>query len=436
MVTVSGRRLLLKAAAGGLVGAALPAGTASAAVPWVRAARFLDAMTDAYDIDGPRLPQSYSDQVGLMSTAFTYDAALAVHAYLVLGDVKRAVAIGDALLHARTHDPEWGTGPLRQAYAVAPYRRGDRAWPHRLTGPGGTVDAGGPFRFTAAFTGDQAWAGLALLALHRHTRDQRYLDAATALAAWVRDEATSTGRLGGYTLGWNRQGTRIAAQSTVHNACLYTLFSRLGWKAEQDRARRFVERAWIAGDEECCFAAGSTDGDTRDDGARTLDAQTHPWLALRDERYRGALAFVGHRLRVTDTPAAPNSELTGGQRYRGLTVSTLSPAVDPDRPIEEGLPKPDPQAVWFEGTAQYAVALRAAGEPRDALRERDPITDAQAELGAGQTVGGRPLPERCGVVAASSPLHVGFADSGYYPSRQIAATAWYLLSIKGVNPLS
>ncbi|MDP9795332.1 hypothetical protein J2S43_003844 [Catenuloplanes nepalensis] len=435
MVTVSGRRLLLKAAAGGLVGAALPAGTASAAVPWVQAERFLDAMTDAYDTNGPRLPQSHSDQAGLMSTAFTYDAALTILAYLALGDLKRAVSIGDGLLYARTHDPQWGTGPLRQAYGVAPYRRGDRSWAHRFTGPDGTVDAGGPFRFTAAFTGDQAWAGLALLALHRRTRDRRYLDAATALAVWVRDEARSAGPLGGYTLGWNRQGTPITAQSTVHNADLYTLFSRLGWTAERDRARRFVDRAFLVGDEEC-FSAGSPDGEVRDDGARTLEAQTHPWLALRDEKHRGALSFVDRRLRVTDTPDAPNSELTGRQRYHGITISTLSPQADPDRPIEEGLPRPDPYAVWFEGTAQYAVALRAAGEPRDALRERDPVTDAQAELGLGQTVGGRPLPDKAGVVATSSPLHVGFADSGYYPSRHLAATAWYVLSIKGVNPLS
>ncbi|WP_157239086.1 Tat pathway signal sequence domain protein [Catenuloplanes japonicus] len=428
--------MLLKAAAGGLVAAALPAEQARANVPWVQAGRFLDAMTDVHDGDGPRLPQSYSDQVGLMSTAFTYDAALAILAYLVLGDLRRARAIGDGLLHARTHDPEWGTGPLRQAYAAGPYRRGERGWDHGFTGPDGTVDAGGPFRFTAAYTGDQAWAGLALLALHRRTRDQRYLEGATALAAWVRDEAASPGPLGGYTLGRNRQGAPTTAQSTVHNADLYTLFSRLNWTKEQDNARRFVERAWIVGDEECCFSAGSPDGETRDDGARTLEAQTHPWLALRDERHRGALAFVDCRLRVADTPDAPNSALTGRQHYRGITVSTGSPEADPGRPIEEGLPAPDPQAVWFEGTAQYAVALRAAGEPRRALRERDPITDAQTELGTGQTAAGRALPERSGVVAASSPLHVGFADSGYYPSRHVAATAWHVLSIKGVNPLS
>ncbi|MFI5842058.1 hypothetical protein ACIA8K_20325 [Catenuloplanes sp. NPDC051500] len=416
--------------------AALPAGQARAAVPWVQAARFLDVMTDVHERDGPRLPQSYSDQVGLMSTAFTYDAALAILAFLVLGDFKRARAIGDGLLHARTHDPEWGTGPLRQAYAAAPYRRGDRSWAHGFTGPDGAVDAGGPFRFTAAYTGDQAWAGLALLSLHRRTRDRRYLEGATALAAWVRDEAASRGKLGGYTLGLTRQGAPSPGQSTVHNADLYTLFSRLNWTKEQENARRFVERAWIVGDEECCFSAGSPDGDTRDDGARTLEAQTHPWLALRDERHRGALLFVDCRLRVADTPDAPNSALTGRQHFRGITVSTGSPQADPATPIEEGLPAPDPQAVWFEGTAQYAVALRAAGEPRRALRERDPITDAQTELGAGQTVAGRALPERAGVVAASSPLHVGFADSGYYPSRHVAATAWHVLSIKGVNPLS
>jgi hypothetical protein len=39
------------------------------------------------------------------------------------------------------------------------------------------------------------------------------------------------------------------------------------------------------------------------------------------------------------------------------------------------------------------------------------------------------------VVAATSPLSVGFIESGYYPARSVAATAWFVLATTGVNPL-
>ena len=40
---------------------------------------FLRVTTDAYPdlTDAPRLPQSYADELGLFSTAFVYDSALA-----------------------------------------------------------------------------------------------------------------------------------------------------------------------------------------------------------------------------------------------------------------------------------------------------------------------------------------------------------------------
>src|SRR5262249_59372793 len=87
-----------------------------------RAYSFLDEMMDAYAQGSTlRLIQSYSDQQGLLSTAFTYDNAQVIHAYLMRGrgdDIDRARTLGDSLLYAQQHDPNFNDGRLRQAYFV------------------------------------------------------------------------------------------------------------------------------------------------------------------------------------------------------------------------------------------------------------------------------------------------------------------------------
>ncbi len=89
-----------------------------------RAYHFLNFMMDAYQTGTtPRLIQSYSDQLGLQSTAFTYDNALAIVAYLQRRSkdhLARARILGDSLLYAQTHDPNYSDGRLRQAYFAAP----------------------------------------------------------------------------------------------------------------------------------------------------------------------------------------------------------------------------------------------------------------------------------------------------------------------------
>ena len=55
------------------------------ASPERRGYAFLDAAMDGYPTFGTnRLAQSYTDQAGLFSTAFTYDNALCVLAYLAV----------------------------------------------------------------------------------------------------------------------------------------------------------------------------------------------------------------------------------------------------------------------------------------------------------------------------------------------------------------
>src|SRR5260370_28207076 len=80
---------------------------------------FLDTMMDAYERGfTTRLSQSYSDELGLESTAFVYDNAVEIMAPLLRAsgqDFDRAKVLGNGLLYPRqTHSAS--DRSLRQAY--------------------------------------------------------------------------------------------------------------------------------------------------------------------------------------------------------------------------------------------------------------------------------------------------------------------------------
>ncbi|GGL30300.1 Tat pathway signal sequence domain protein [Planomonospora parontospora] len=410
-----------------------------------RAIAFLDAMMDAHATgERLRLPTSFADQARLYGTAFTYDAALAILAYLAdtrTESFQRARLLGRSLVYAQQHDPLASDGRLRQAYTVGPTTADAGREPDAFVNADGTVNIGGAYGSTASGTGEQAWAGLALCALYRRTRDAQLLAAATRLASWVVDTCTSAGALGGFTGGIDRDGRPRPQASTGHNADLAAFFSRLAdltgeraWRTHRERAAAFVTRMWDA--DRQAYATGSPDGATIDTESLWLEAQTHPWLAFTTPGHAGCLTTVARRLAVTDTSASPNSALSGNLRLRGVTVSAASRTAATATPIEPGLPAPDPDAVWLEGTAQYAAALQRTGRGAAAadpwLRE---LALAQNRLGAGQTVAGKALPARSGLQAASSPLHVGEGASGYLPVLHVGTTAWYVLAATGTDPL-
>ncbi|WP_207229895.1 hypothetical protein [Krasilnikovia cinnamomea] len=447
------RRAVLTAVSGvALAGATLAGGgVARAGPPAVpraarqRAMRFLDAMLAAHAASSElRLPQSYADQIGLYATGFTYDAALAILAYLDddrPGSLDQARLLGQSLVYAQQHDPRYADGRLRQAYHVGPYTRAGVLQPYGFVRPDGTVNVGGAFGFTGSGTGECAWAALALCALHRRTGDDRFFGGAVRLGEWIAQVCRSSGPLGGFTAGTDRDGAALARVSTTHNADLVALFGQLAeltgdrvWLARRADALRLVTGMWSPVRQ--AFFAGTPDGASVEREPMQLEAQTHAWLALADLDRVGCLDTVTRRLTVTDTAASPNSALAPGRSFTGVTVSTASRTADPAVPIEPGLPRPDPDAVWLEGTAQYALALRLSPlGPVPATAALRTLIAAQARLGAGQTVAGRPLPAGGGVTAATSPLHVGFVASGYYPYAHVAATAWYLLAATGTNPL-
>ncbi|GGJ88496.1 hypothetical protein GCM10010123_17620 [Pilimelia anulata] len=446
------RRGLLAAGLG--AGAALAAGAAPAAAaprrrrgpgaagPGRRAVAFLDAMTDAHERTGPiRLPQSYADELGLYTTGFTYDAALAALAYLAdgrPGSVDRAGRLARALVWAQQNDPHHSDGRLRQAYAVGPYTRNGVEQPYGLVRGDGTANVGGPFGFVGSGTGELAWAGIALCAAYQRIGDAALRAAAVRLARWI----VNTCRVpGGFLDGLDRGGRPVRYLGTARHAVLAAFFDHLEtatddheWHRHKVHANRFA-RSMFSADRGGFRAGRPVDADEPDRGHFVLESQTLGYLGLPEHRHRDALDLVDRRLIVEDTAGRRNSALRGAQRFVGTTISTLSRTVDENTPIEGGTVRPDRYGVWLEGTAQYAVALHAAGDRAGTREQLDTLEAAQEQLGVDQHVGDRPIAGG-GLVAATSPLHVGYLDSGYYPYLHVAATSWYVLALTGHNPLT
>ncbi|BBC35533.1 uncharacterized protein SGFS_068270 [Streptomyces graminofaciens] len=451
------RRTLVGAGLGigavALVGGGAAAAQAADASALRRGQAFLAAAMDGYPDHGElRLAQSYTDQAGLFSTAFTYDNALAILALLAVrtGNGRaRAVALGDALLYAQAHDPAYDDGRLRQAYNVGPYVYYDGVpQPDGFVRADGTANVGTQFGFTGTAVGDMAWAGIALSALARRTGARRFLRGAVRIGEWIERTGRTDEPLGGYKFGVNGANEKLPFTSTEHNTDLVCLFGRLArltgdrvWRERRDRAEAFVRRMWepAGGSSGGFFYTGTNDGVTINKSPIPEDTQTWTYLAFegRSGPHTRSLDWALGELAVLDHAERRNSTVPAGQSYEGVTFSSASLVANEDAPIAEFQPKPDRNGVWFEGTAHLALALRHRGARGDEARARrllGSIENAQDRLGGGQTVGGRALPERSGVVSASSPLDTGFGF-GYYPYRHTGATAWYLMAAVRSNPL-
>jgi hypothetical protein len=408
---------------------------------------FLAAAMDAYPDHGTvRLAQSYTDQAGLFSTAFTYDNALMILAHLASRTAdgrSRAVALGDALLYAQAHDPGYDDGRLRQAYNVGPYTFYDGSpQPDGFVRADGTANVGTQFGFTGTAVGDMAWAGIALSALARRTGKRRFLTGAVRIGEWIERVGRTGEPLGGYKFGVNGADEKLPFTSTEHNTDLIGLFGQLArltgdrvWLERRARAEAFVRKMWEPSGG--FFYTGTNDGVTINRSPIPEDTQTWTQLALSSPAHARSLDWATTRLAVLDTADRPNSSVPAGQSYEGVTFSSASLLANEDAPIAAGQPKPNRNGVWFEGTAHLALALRNRHAPGDEARARRLIASierAQDLLGEGQTLGGTAVAASSGVVSASSPLDTGFGF-GYYPYRHTGATAWYLLAATRTNPL-
>jgi hypothetical protein len=357
--------------------------------------QFLDARVDEFcDGAGRCLPRSY--QGGFFTTpswdftpSFVYDDALVIIAYTARGlpdDIRRAQSVGDALLFVQANDPI-GDGRTRASYEPHGIRQGRV----EITGPG-------------TFTGNQAWAGLALARLFHVTGEAKYLDGALRIAEWIQTNTADTVRAPyGYTGGQTDAGVSLTWKSTEHNSDIAGFFAQLAQLTDDSV---WAERAAVAASfvQAMQSADGHVDTGTLNDGSTTnvrlipLDAQT--WSSLSaGGAYSAALDWTLDNLIATD-----------GQ-YRGTSISDA-----------------DVSKVWFEGTAHLALALKGRDGTGDADRAESLLNSIRLAQRDATNGDGK------GIVATSNDgLDSGFGDF-YYASLHTGATAWYLLAATGDNP--
>ena len=413
-----------------------------------KALDFQNTMMDAYASGSTvRLTQSYADQSGLESTAFTYDNAVSIHAYLLNGSrdsLARAEVLGQGLIYAQATNFPFNDGRFAQAYFV------------NTASPSGAfiTPAAFPFFFYTSAVGDQSWAGMALAQLYRRTHNASYLTAALNVANWIVTNTFNTLGPGGYSFGtninqFNQSVPSTNGKSTEHNIDTYAFFTMLdkltdhgaanngtSWKALAAHALSFVTAMYNASGG--YFYTGTLgDQVTVNPTPIPEDCQTWSYLALLDNHFKHTIDYALANLQATDTAASLNSKLTGSESFTGMVFDTASLA-----PTIAGS---DPNAVWLEGTSHTIAALIARSiAGADRLRDRvqdlqaaaklvDTCEAAQAQLGAGQTVNGAPIPLGQGLVASTSQMDTGFGFT-YGPSKHIGATGWYLIAARGGNP--
>jgi hypothetical protein len=413
-----------------------------------KALDFQNTMMDAYATgDTVRLTQSYADQSGLESTAFTYDNAVSIHAYLLNGSrdsLARAEVLGQGLIYAQATNFPINDGRFAQAYFVnQPSATGAFITP-----------AAFPFFFYTSAVGDQSWAGMALAQLYRRTRSTSYLTAALNVANWIVTNTFNTLGPGGYSFGtninqFNQSVPSTNGKSTEHNIDTYAFFTMLdqlthhgtanngtSWKDLAAHALSFVTAMYNATNG--YFYTGTLgDQITINPSPIPEDCQTWSYLALLDNRFKHTLDWAIANLQITDTSASTNSNLTGSESFTGMVFDTAS--------LAPTIPGSDPNAVWLEGTSHTIAALIARSiAGADSVRDRvqdlraavefvDTCENAQAQLGAGQTVNGAAIPIGQGLVASTSQMDTGFGFT-YGPSKHIGATGWYLIAARGGNP--
>lgn len=394
----------------------------SAAAKRVQQPRFLRSFTTSPHQSQPA-PVGDFDFV-LRNTAFTYDNALALLAFLAAGgaeNLRRARLIGDAFLYAVGHDRSYTDGRVRDAYSA-----GDIALPPGWlpNGKGATVPVPGFFdtderTFFEIFqdgisTGNNAWAMIALLGLHRRTSDARYLSAALRIGEFIRSFRNDAGSFQGFQGGLDNPETMSATMrpwaSTEHNLDIYAAFATAyqltgdrSWLKDALHARAFVQA--MRDSQSGCFYAGTTDPQNRNTMPGQLPLDTQSWSVL---------ALAGSLMSPRGTLDC--AEANHGLEHHGFLGFDFNE---------------DRDGVWFEGTAQMATAYHHLLDEQSTQRYRTELARAQHTS---------PTGDGLGIAAACHDgVSTGFQDRPgvdflLFRRLHLAATSWNIFAQLGFNP--
>ncbi|MDH5327114.1 MAG: DUF5011 domain-containing protein [Gammaproteobacteria bacterium] len=376
-----------------------------------------------YDVDRRdrlRFLQSFTildnkTEFPLLNTAYVYDNALAMLAYIARGsedDLSRARLLADALVYAQENDRHYNDGRLRNAYMS-----GDLYDPAPSTAKlPGWWDIQAQQWYEDEFnvsthTGNVAWAMLALITYYEVSGETRYLESAKRMGDWVeqftRDDRGAGGYMGGYE-GWEQTATnttppkKLLYKATEHNIDLYPAFQRLFlitgddvWRQRAEHAKTLVDSMW--NNTEGFFWTGTgDDGVTVNRDNIPVDIQAWAVMAIPDDlRIRRGLVW------------AKNNCALSRDGFSGFDFNCS-----------------ELDGVWFEGSAQMALALRMNGDNSSRFY-RSEIQKAQTQA---VNTDGR------GIVAASHDgVTTGF-NWEYFSRLHVGATSWYLFAELGYNP--
>ena len=351
-------------------------------------------------------------------SAHTYDNALLLIAYLAMyGRLKdniwlnNAIGIGDAFLFSIENDRYFKDFRLRNVYSS-----GDlinvKDSSARLAGWWDEINAKWKedeyFHGTSA--GNMAWAGLSLLSLYQATRTYKYLQGAKYIAFWcLKNTRTEFGFTGGKQ-GWEQDQRDVKWKSTEHNIDLFAFFDRLyhltgnpDYKQGAENAKGFVHAMWNETDNH--FWTGTTeDGITPSKGTIPMDIQAWYVMAFLDtaSTYTKCMQWVKNSCFLSN--------------YESPNYSKKLSGVDFDTDLD---------GIWFEGTAQAALAYKMLRNNIFANLLLDNLRYVQTN---GPNNNGK------GIVAADKDhVSTGF-DWEYHNRLHIGASSWAIFAELGVNP--
>ena len=391
---------------------------------------YLDEISyDRESLDVPRflvsyetIPSSLDFDIVNKNTAFTYDNALALIAFISSGKpehLQRAQLIADALVYAVGNDRFFSDGRLRNAYQGGELFLPPGWSPHGKSNtvrmPGWWDSADDKWyedsHAVSTLTGDVAWAIIALASYYEIAGGSQYLETAEGLGEFIEAHTKDVRGEGGYTggyFGWEKTSNnpggqvKIVAKSTEHNIDIFVAFSRLWkvtgnvmWNERALHARKFLEGMWNNDDGH--FWTG-----TLDDGLTintcTIPADVNSWglLALGSPSYyaRG-ITWVENHCYVEE------------EGYRGFDFND------------------DRDHIWMEGTAHMALAYQLLGDQRQASLYISELEKAQRDA---TNSNGKGL-----VAALHDELTTGF-EWKYYNRLHIGATAWFIFAQSAYNP--
>jgi hypothetical protein len=356
----------------------------------------------------------------LRNTAFIYDNAVALLAFLAegsRGSIRRAILIGNAMVYAANHDRTYTDGRIRTAYAA-----GDLALPPGWDANGKPATAAVPGFYDESVqsffevenadvdTGNNAWAMIALLALHKKTGDPVYLNAALRIGAFIQTMRNNSGLyqgfLGGIQNAESANPVRRPYASTEHNLDIYAAFTVMfeltgdpAWQEAAAHASAFVDSMWSES-KGVNFAGTLGDPNLRNELPGQLPLDTHSWavLALPDVLSRHPGLFT----------APETFHRNSSDGFTGFDFND------------------DKDGVWFEGTAQMAVAYAFGNRLPDAEALRQVLRTAQ------QT----PPPDGNGLgtpAASHDGVSSGFAFKLFH-RLHIGATSWNVFGQLAFNP--